>query len=347
MATPARTLVSLGLAILVAMIAAGASGFDDETENYERLRAMPRERRANLVDNLERFDRLGPGEQAALRKLDQAIARKDPVDRARYRSILRRYHLWVSGLSDDRKKKLEEATDPGERFSLARKFRLAEADDRAGKAARVSGIRTGDYGLEGPSEASFLLQIWNQLTPKKQAEIGKRGGAELRNQIRSQAKATGVHRDWSVFAEEGPLLKRLESDPDFKQLLGPMARRAIETPPKKAGSESKTGEAPEKRADLILRRLEHPFTEFLYYEDHPVRPVDPKNLERFVAACPAWFLGSIDPLNPDDARNYLSIVYRRIYPHPAEFSEPGKDRSKVETPPRPASRKAQTSPPPA
>ena len=65
---------------------------------------MPRERRVALSENLERFDKLNPAEQAAIRKLDAEIARKDPVEQARYRSLLRRYHLWVNSLTDEEQK---------------------------------------------------------------------------------------------------------------------------------------------------------------------------------------------------------------------------------------------------
>jgi len=325
MATPARPLVSLGLALLVALVAVGASGFTDEVENYKRLEAMPRERRADLAENLGRFDRLDPKEQAALRKLDVAISRKDPVDQARYRAILRRYHLWVSGLTDDQKKKLEAATDPDERFNLARKYRLSEADDRSRKKSLISGIRTGHFGISGPIEAGFLLKIWRKLPESKKAEIARRDGNRLRAELRSQANAAGVKWEPFAKADDDTYIGRLEADPEFKSLLGPLA----------------------KRAEAAQRKFDHPFAEFLYFEEHPPRPVDPRNLDRFVASCPAWLLGMLDPLSPGDARSYLTILYRQLHPHPNEMPEPGKEKPKVEPSSKPAPQKGQASPPPS
>ena len=53
-----------------------------------------------------------------------------------------------------------------------------------------------------------------------------------------------------------------------------------------------------------------------------------------------------DPLSPDDARQYLTILYRLLYPYPGEMpaeSSPTKAAtSQPAAPPRPAAKKAST-----
>ncbi len=339
MAIPARHLIPVPIAVVLAALVAGASGSSDEAENYKRLLAMPRERRISLAEDLDRFDRLDPKEQAAIRKLDAELVRKDPVDQARYRAVLRRYHLWANGLTDAQKKELEGATEPYERLAIARKFRLREVVEASAKGARISGIRTGDYGLVGPIEAAYLLKVWQKLSPQQQGAIAKRGGNRLRDEIKAAAGSTKVRREPFPAAEEKAYALRLEADPDFKSQLAPLTKR-IEAAQKK-------GENAAKRAEANQRLFEHPFAEFLYFADHPSRPVTPRNFERFLGSCPAWLLEMLDPLSPDDARDYLTILYRQIYIHPEEMpegsrAEPGGSASTPKGNPR----KSPASPPP-
>jgi hypothetical protein len=315
--------VMLGLAAL----AASPSSPTDEAENYRQLEAMPRERRIALSENLERFDKLDPAERAAIRKLDAEIARRDPVEQARYRSLLRRYHLWVNGLTEDQKAALKAAQGPDGRFNVARKFRLKELEG-ATSGPRLYGIRTGDFGLIGPHEAASLLRIWNKLTTARKAEIEKhpeRG--RLTAEIRAQAKSVGVQLHPFPIADEKLYDPRLEADEGFKKLLGPFARR-VDAHPRKAEDARAKGEAVQKKFELR-------FAEFLYFEEHKPRPVSQKNLERFSATCPGWLHAMLDPLSSDDARAYLTILYRQIYPEPGEMPADSRP-AKAATSPTPA-----------
>ena len=187
-----RRRLAPALVLALGVLAVPAPGGADEAENYQLLQAMPRERRLALAENLERFDKLDRAEQAAIRKLDAEIARKDPVEQAKYRALLRRYHLWVNGLTDEQKRELREAPTSEARFAIARKFRAKEAQtSRSGP--RLGGIRTGDFGLLGPYEAAHLLRVWNKLSPAKKAEIEKQHErGRLFAAIRAEAKAAGV-----------------------------------------------------------------------------------------------------------------------------------------------------------
>jgi hypothetical protein len=316
------------------------SAMADEAENYQLLQDMPRERRVALAENLERFDKLDRAEQAAIRKLDAEIARKDPVDQARYRALLRRYHLWVNGLTDEQKKELREAQTPEARFAKARQFR-AKDDQASLSGPRLAGIRTGDYGLVAPFEAAHLLRIWNKLDPAKKAEIEKqRGRGRLFAAIRDEAKTAGVRFVPFPADDETVYIARVEGDSELKQLFGPFS--------KGTDSAQKKNDAAQKKVEAPKKWFERPFAEFLYFEEHRPWAVAQKDLERFSAACPAWLHTMTDPLSPDDARQYLTILYRLLYPHPGEMpaeSKPTKAPASDPAAPKPAGKKAANSGP--
>jgi hypothetical protein len=325
MISRSRLVLSLAIGVLAVPDAARA----DETENYQLLQAMPRERRLALAENLERFDKLDRAEQAAIRKLDAEIARRDPVEQAKYRSLLRRYHLWVNGLTDEQKKELRAAQTSEARFAIALKFRAKEVQNpRSGP--RLGGIRTGDLGLLGPYEAANLLRIWNKLPRGTKAEIEKKHErGPLFNAIRNEAKAVGVRQIPFPAEDEAKYISLIEANAELKQVFGPPI---------------KGSDAAQKKAETAKKKVEHPFAEFLYFEENRPPAVSQKNLERFSADCPPWLHSMTDPLSPDDARQYLTILYRLLYPHPAEMpaeSKPTKAAtSPPAAPPRPAARKA-------
>jgi hypothetical protein len=324
MSRPHRFFAPLWLAL--AALAASPAAPTDEAENYRQLQAMPRERRIALSENLERFDKLGPAEQASIRKLDAELSRLDPVEQARYRSLLRRYHLWANGLTADQKEQLNAAGSPEARFNLARKFRLKELE--AGKTGpRVFGVRTGDCGLVGPYEAAHLLRIWNRLTPVAKVVIEKhQERGRLIAEIRAKAKEVGVANQPFSRSEEDLYSVRLEADEEFKKLVGPLLKQST------------------KKGAPSPKLPEHQFAEFLYFGDHKPKPISQKNLERFSASCPAWFHAMLDSLSPDDARSYLTILYRLLYPEPTEMPADVKPANPSAAPaagiPKPAAKKS-------
>ena len=330
------TLILLGLAVIAA-----PAPLADEPDRYLQLQAMPRERRVTLAENLERFDKLDPAEQAAIRKLDAEIARKDPVEQARYRTLMRRYHLWVNSLTDAQKKELQDAGSVDARLALARKFRQKELETGV-SGPRFFGIRTGDYGLIGPHEAAQLLKIWNKLDPPKKAEIEKhQERGRLFREIRDQNKYYGVNFVPFPTAEEKHYDALLESEKTFKEQLGQFARRVDLTP--------KKSEAAHAKGENVAKRFELRFAEFRYFEDHKPKAVSQKNLERFSDSCPAWLHSMLDPLSADDARNYLTILYRLLYPEPGEMPpdpKPAKaSPAKTPSPAGPATKKSKTAAP--
>jgi hypothetical protein len=312
--------VALGLAAL----AASPLSRNDEDENYRQLQAMPRERRAALLEDLERFDKLPQDEQAKIRKLNDVIAGKDPVDQLRYRSLMRRYQLWVHGLSKEDQEALRTTDDADARFNLAVKFRKAEL--QSGSAQRIFGIRTGYYGLEAPYEAAQLLRIWHTMDKAERYQLENRQGkTQFANEIREYGRQHHTPSHPFPAAEDKKYDEILNTD-EFRAQLRNFADRT-EIPSKK--DEAAKGKAEQPRTRFRLH-----FAEFLYFEDHKPKPVSQQNLEKFSNFCPNWFHTMIDPLSADDARNYLTIIYRLIFTDTGEITADWKPaREKATTVP--------------
>ena len=296
--------------LLLGLVALGAAPGDDQ-DNLRQLQSMPRERRAALAENLERFDKLSPAEQAAILQIDAGLARKDPVERARYRALLRRYHAWLNGLTEDQKAQLESAESVEAKLDLAVKIRRDQEEDGVATGPRLFGIRTGDFGVIGPHEMAHLLRIWKLLTPAKKVEIGRLTPRNrLFREVHSQGKSVGVTFQPFPAAELKKYDARLDASDAFKKQLGALARQ-VEPARKSADTPA--------RPDAVPRWVDLRFAEFLYFEDHKPASVSQANLERFASSAPEWLREMIDPLSPDDARAYLTIVYRLLYPEPNEM----------------------------
>ncbi len=293
----------------------GAVCLGDDLQNRQFLETLPRDRRATLADNLERFDRLSGAEQTAIRRLDKEIEKSEPEDQARYRALLQHYHLWFQGLTDEQRSTLLATSDLDERFQLARKFRLAESSGPKRDGPRIARIRTGDLGMISPSQMAPLLKIWIGLPPDKRAEIEKKPLAKIRDDLRGHAKAAKVKFDPFPPDQEQIYEQKLEKDDEFKPLIEQMIRK-VEQAAKKSEAH--------KKAEAVQKRFEHPYAEFLYFEDHHPAPVDPGRFNRFGESCPEWLHAMTDSLSAEDARDYFTILYRLIYPIPNEMPEPTK-----------------------
>ena len=333
--------------VLAASVPSSPAG---EPENYRQLQAMPRERRVALSENLDRFDKLPPSEQAAIRKLDADITRKDSVEQARYRVLLRRYHLWVNGLTEEQKEALKSATSPEARFNLARKFRIKDLET-ASATPRIAGIRTGEFGLIGPYEMVKMLKIWEKMPQPRRLELEQKlERGEFRAALLEQPDLHNLGLK-SFGAEDLKAYEsRFENDPEYKLFLrdsfqkteaaqrAEAARLKAEAAEKKTEAAQKKAENARRKADNVRKLAERPYAEFLYFEDHKPRPVAQKNLERFTASCPQWLHTMIDPLSPDDARAYMTAIYRLMYSDIAEMPPESKAAKPASTPP-PASPK--------
>lgn len=327
-------------AILPLILAGVASvaGAADEDENRKRLEAMPREQRLHLSRTLDRFDSLPSSERSAVRDLDAALSKLDPDVRARYRLLLRRYHVWLGGLDDDQGKQLAAAGSVDAKLALAAKWRRAEREaDTKTRRNLVMGVHPGDLGAIPPFEMANALRVWSNLNASERANIEK-----FKNINRRMIELARIGRERGIVpvrfpkATEDVLIQELESHEMAKAI---QQRWAVKQ--EKAGDPT----AARKAQDSIRWNGPlHPLAESLYFMKHPPPPVSTDNLSRFDAEIPEWLRATLDPLPPDDARRRLTILYRQIYPPGEEIPTPLKkgpdkaeDAPKSKTPaPKPA-----------
>ena len=306
----------------------GVACLGDEISNRLLLETLPYDRRASLVEALEEFGKLDAAEQTRIRRLDAAIAAVEPLKQARYRAAVQNYHLWFQGLTEEQRTALLGTADLDERFQLARKYRLAENAGPKRNGPRIARIRTGDLGLTGPYEMAFYLKVWAALPPEKQAEIATKPVEKVSAELKAQAKNLKIRLDPFPPEQEKAYAEKFEQDADFKPLLDQMMPGV--------GDAIRKGDAA-KKAENRQKRFEHPFAEFLYFEENHPRPITDANLARFAESCPEWLHVATDSLAADDARDYFAILYRLIYPT-KEMPEPTKGAKG----PAPAAKKAPT-----
>lgn len=285
---------ALFLVSLLAPIATRAG----ETENWERIRSMPREQRVLLSEKLRDFDRLGHGEKAAVESLDAKIAAEETSAQANYRTVLRRYHLWVQSLPEEKRNRLQ-STPPDQRMALVAKLR---AEERASGGKRSNPLF---LQLIGPSPFLIAqrLKLWAELSDeeKQQVRSATDGPARLKiladlgrkKRIKALVRLTP--------SEEESLSKAMDTDARLKDLASLSLKRV----------EGK--KAAQMRAHLA---------ENYQFIVSPPKPVDPKNLLLFESDMPPGYRALFDPFPPEEAKRRLTILYRLVYPHPAEISSP-------------------------
>ena len=177
---------------------------------------------------------------------------------------------------------------------------------------------------------AFVLQIWNKLTDEQRKSFATLRGGKLLATIRAEATRVKVS-PLTRPPELGRIQKtRIDADPTLKALVG--------TPEK---STTPSAEQP----GISPKRPAHPYAEFLYFDDaeHRPRPVASNHLQRFQTSCPPWLLAMTDPLTADDARAYMTVLYRLLYPFPAEMPEKAPVAPNAGTP-KPAPRPGATPP---
>jgi hypothetical protein len=277
-----------------------------EDENWQRLRSMPPEQRQVLAENLKKFDALDRNQKAAIRELDERIAKLPAENRMNYDSVLRRYHLWVQSLPREQQDALR-ATPPGERMALVRKLR---AEGRStSQMTTPSFLEIADLNAPSPFDAASRLKIWFELPPEQRAEVEWMPPVERRDRLTElgkKAKVTPTHR--LSKAEEDDLLKRFQSNPLLKERM------------------NRVGEA--KKDEAARRRIADHF----YFIENPPEEVAPENLMRFDAALPSWYRSAFDHLPPEEATRRLTILYRLVYPAPKEMPADFKPTASAASP---------------
>ena len=307
-------------------------GPTSEGANWKRLEAMPREQRLHLSQTLEEFDSLPSGDRAAIRDLDASLAKLPPETQARYRVVLRRYHVWVDGLDDVQKKKLAEAGSVDAKLSLVTKWRKAEreAETRVRKNL-IFGIHPSDLNTIPPFEMAYLLRVWRKLDAKDRAEVEKIERMPQRL-MDLGGRGSGARSGSSAAPSprgDGGRLGQAGSRTDEK--VKSIFPRWV----------AKTGRRPipiaEKRAAKRPANPIHQMAESLYFIENPPEPVAAARLAQFDATIPNWLRATLDPLPPDEARRQLTILYRQIYPPGQDIPPPNKaEQTKPKATPKPS-----------
>jgi len=273
----------------------------DPDRNWARLRALPAEQRLKLVDTLKKFDLLYTREQQqALRDLDRRINELEPAKRAEYFAVLRRYHNWLNRLPE---KKQDELTDKpaGERLSLVKKLVAEHAVPRATTAQYFQITDLGDYS---PFELAALFKIWQVLPPDRRRQIEKMAALPKRHDALFKS---GAEQD----------IPREIKPPDFddKHWVSQFESFAQAKRPNLLFNELKKKQEV-LRAEIMRRAA----INYYFLKNRPLpHAVAPQRLVDFVAAFPPWLQSAFDGYPPDEARRRLTIVYRLVFPFPAEM----------------------------
>jgi hypothetical protein len=284
-----------------------AAAFDPEA-NWARLRAFPNDHRAKLVENIKKFDLLYKGsEQAALRDLDRKINELPAASRAHYLDALARYHNWVNQLPENKQAELT-ALPAAERMAAVKKLLQDYPLERPTTARFLRRVDLGEYS---PFEIASLFLIWQALAPEKRREIERLPAVQGRHAaMYKTADAKGIPHEVTLpDFDEASAAKRFE---EFARANRP-ALLLSELRKKKEGIQA-------ERAAEILRRQAINY----YFSEHQPKSVAPERLSQFLAALPPWLQSAFDPHPPEEAQRRLAIVYRLVFPHPAEIKPPQK-----------------------
>ncbi len=286
---------------LVSVLAFTPSARADEQANWERLRSMPRDQRAALLDELKRFDALKPEEQKAIRALDEKMASLPAEDQVRYRSVLRRYHLWLQNLTDAQRSQLSTAS-PDARLKLVSEFRKKQSEAGSQEFSQTI-LQLADFGVLPPIETAHQIRIWQKCSPEERKKLEKlTNTAELKTQLNDLGKTYGLRR-----AE--PLLSKMDDDALYTRLEAYLQSKGVASFLVPKGAE-KTYKKREGVKDLRKRAL----VENYYFILNPPAPVSAENLWRFDASLPSWIRSSFDHLPSIETRRRLTILYRLLYP---------------------------------
>lgn len=302
-----------------------------ETENWARLKAMPRERRVALAKNLERFDALDRDDRAQILKLDEYVAGRSPTEQAHFRTVLRRYHLWVQSLPDDQKEQLRRSQPGRERMILVARLHASQQVSVASASATPLSVQILPVVPIPVVDCAGLLKDWLALTPDERAGIEKRNPRppELINAAR-KAAGTRVERikpfQELPDADQATLLRNLEAElktnVDVVSWLRARMDTAKEGNTEKALKKEAINEKGARKAGINAGLFKRHVAENYYFLRRPPKSVSPENLGRFVAAMPALLRPSLDMLPPDEARRRVTVLYRLVYPHPQEMPVP-------------------------
>jgi hypothetical protein len=288
--------------ISASVVLVAAVAFDPES-NWARLRSLPNDRRAKLVENINNFDlKYGPQQQQSLRELDRRINELSPASRAQYLDVLNRYHNWLNQLPENKQYALSDVL-PADRMAAVRKL---IGDYPLAKPATARFIRRVDLGEYSPLELASLITIWQALSPAQRREIERLTAIPKRHEAMTKlAEAKSLPHEITIPSfDEASAAKRFE---EFAR-----ANRPVLLPSE--ARKKKEGLQAEPARDILRRQAIN-----YYFSEHQPKSVTSERLSQFLAAFPPWLQSAFDPHPPEEAQRRLTVVYRLVFPHPAEI----------------------------
>jgi hypothetical protein len=302
------------VALALVLVAAGV----ELDENWARLQAMPREARARLVENLQKFDLVLTSEkQKELRDLDGRIFALPPEKRTEFLAAMRRYHNWLGKLPQNRRDEVLSVA-PADRMTAIRK--LAAQQHPVPRADTPRFLRINDPGEFSPLELAAIFKIWHALSPVERQQL--------------EHVPLGPTRYAALFklgdAREIP--REIKPD-DFDPARWITRIEKAKTPlPAKQSIEQLPKKQQQRWAQIVRRQAIN-----LYFVENAPAPVRSERLAQFAATFPAWVEATFQSYAPDEARRRLTIVYRLVFP-------PGTEIKPV-PPPSAAASAGKTQPP--
>jgi hypothetical protein len=299
-------------ALATLLIAAGS----DLDQGWERVKSLPVERRAKLIEILKKFDLVYTApQQQALKDLDRRIKELPPDQASYYFAVLRGYHNWLNQLPDMKQRDVNDRP-PGERMAAVKKL---IADYPPPRAKTPPFLQLADLGDHSPTELAAIFQIWQAMPKQKREQI---------EHIQAVPKRQDALLRWADAKNQPRELK--PSDADETEWLTKLEDhiRAIRRPMLLFPDLKKTTATVGLRTE-ILRRMAINY----HFIAHPPHAVTPQRLDDFISAFPPWLKATFDAFPPDEARRRLTVVYRLVYPHPEEMK--AADRPAAPKPPPP------------
>ena len=146
---PVLSLVLFTLSWGLVLAGAGQAA-DSDTENWNRLRSMPREQRLALWEKLKEYDALGQAEKSTIQSLSARMVQLPLAEQADYRSVLSRYLHWVQGLSEEQRNELNSVS-PSERMRVVTKLRAQERKTPTPRTVPLF-LQVVDFAVMSPFE---------------------------------------------------------------------------------------------------------------------------------------------------------------------------------------------------
>jgi hypothetical protein len=116
-------------ALPAAAVPDGGDALEHNRELLEKWRADP-DHYARLQRDLRAFWALPPARRKQMRQLDQDLHQEGAKERKRLWAVLERYHIWLGGLPEADRGRVEAAAGPDERLRVIREIRERQWEER-------------------------------------------------------------------------------------------------------------------------------------------------------------------------------------------------------------------------